>query len=236
MQLIGRDGEPPIFVGPGRIDIRSSTTIDFTMFATPTDSREAFHRLIRARDNPYQVSEQFRLVATDYQGTEWNCGWTLPVLKGIPKVGWPLVGKLNSLVVLASGPFVSSDSGIELIFHPKLDLPMNKMMTSVSSLDDREIERRLSAGEHTIQVLDSEVKFFYKPFNESLWVTARTSDRLPHPFAENWIGEPLRILLGQLIFPRLVARNFGNGTAHFLENLRSARRLHSGICTQIYSN
>ena len=51
------------------------------------------------------------------------------------------------------------------------------------------------------------------PSDDSLWVTAKTSDKLPHPYAENWIGEPLRVLLGQLVFPRLVARNFGNGTS-----------------------
>jgi hypothetical protein len=72
--LSGNDHEPPIFVGPGHIDIRSSTAIDFTMFATPSDNSDALRRLVRARENPYDAFEQFRLVATDYQGTKWACG------------------------------------------------------------------------------------------------------------------------------------------------------------------
>jgi len=214
MRLLGGyDHEPPIFFGPGHIDIRNSTTIEFTLFATPTDVREAFRRLANARENPYEVINQFRLFATDYQGNEWACGWTRPELKGFPQIGWPLTGRLDSMVTRASGPWVSTDSSVELVFHPKIWLPMEKAMVTVTSVDGTEIRRSHSAGEQTIQVLDSEIRFFYTPSGESLWVTAKTSGKLRHPYLENWLGEPLRVLLGQLIFPRLIARNLGDGTA-----------------------
>ena len=35
------------------------------------------------------------------------------------------------------------------------------------------------------------------------------SETFPAPHAENWLGEPLRILFGQLAYPKLVARSFG---------------------------
>jgi hypothetical protein len=183
------------------------------MFATPTDGGDAFQRLVRAMENPYEIFDQFRLFATDYQGTEWACGWTLPTFKGLPKVGWPLTGNLKSLVTHASGHWVSTESSVELVFRPKFWLPMDKAMVTITSIDSEEIERRHSPGQQTVNVLDSEIKFFYTPSEDSLWVTTLTSDKLRHPFAENWIGEPLRVLLGQLAYPRLVARNFGNGTA-----------------------
>jgi hypothetical protein len=41
-----------------------------------------------------------------------------------------------------------------------------------------------------------------------------TSESLGHPHVENWLTEPLRIMLGSLIYPFMVARNFGDGTAH----------------------
>jgi hypothetical protein len=223
--LSGDDHEPPIFVGPGHIDIRSSTAIDFTMFASAADGSDAFRRLVRAKENSYEIFDQFRLFATDYEGHRWACGWTRPTLKGLPKVGWPLTGRLTSLVTQASGPWVSKDSGVELVFQPKLRLPMDKPMVSVTSIGDEEIARRFSDGQHTIKVLASEIKFFYLPSDDFLWVTAKTSDKLQHPYAENWIGEPLRILLGQLVFPRLVARNFGDGTAQVW--LRPSPRLFS---------
>lgn len=231
MHLIGRDHEPPIFVGPGRIDVSSSTAIDFTMYASPTDEQDAILRLKRARENPYDIRDQFRLIATDYEDIEWSCGWTFPQLKEAPSRGWPLTGRLKSLVTQASGPWVSTESGVELVFHPKLWLPMDKKMTSITSLDDVEIERRHSAGQHTVQILDSEIKFFYKPSGESLWVTAKTSEKLMHPFTENWLSEPLRVLLGQLVFPRLVARNFGNGTAQVWLRPSPHRFNNSGIAS-----
>lgn len=236
MRLLGgQDHEPPTFVGPGHIDIRSATAIDFTMFASPADGGDAFRRLIRAQENPYEVLEQFRLVATDYEGTEWAGGWTHPELKETHKVGWLLMGTLNSLVTQARGRGVSTDSGVELIFQPKLRLPMGKAMVSVTSVDGEEIERRRSAGQHTVCALDTEIRFFYTPSDESdsLWITAKTSDKLQHPYAENWLGEPLRVLLGQLIFPRLVARNFGDGTAQVWLRPSPPRFSDSGIASLI---
>ena len=233
MRLWGRyDHEPPIFFGPGQIDIQDSTNTIFTMFATPTDVREAFRSLANVRENPYDL-DQFRLFAKDFDGNEWACGWTKPKLKGLPKIGWPLTGKINSMLTTVSGPGVSADSGVELVFYPNFLLPMEKTMMTVTSIDGKEIQWSRKAGKQTIQVLDSKINFFYTPSAESLWVTATISDKLKHPYLENWLSEPLRILLGQLIFPRLVARNFGDGTAQV--SLRHSPRhfRNSGIASLI---
>src|ERR1700730_3189498 len=96
--LSGGGHEPPVFLGSGHIDIRSSTRIDFTMFANPSDGSNALRRLVRARANPYEILDQFRLEATDSAGTKWACGWTRPEFKGIPEFRWPLTGKISSLV------------------------------------------------------------------------------------------------------------------------------------------
>lgn len=213
--LSGRDYEPPVFTGSGQIDIRSSTVIEYTMFAQPTaSSDETFRRLLRAQENPYEIVDRFRLVATDYDGTEWSCGWTQPSIKGIPRLGWPLTGKLNSLLTVDSSDSVLRESGVELAFDGDLVLPMDKVMLTVSSVEGKEVQRSWRRAEHTVNILNSEIKFFYPPGQDSLLVTAKTSDKLPHPFLENWIAEPLRILFGQLIYPRLRVRNFGDGRAH----------------------
>ncbi|HEY9073405.1 MAG TPA: hypothetical protein VIN67_04650, partial [Desulfobaccales bacterium] len=198
MRLMGRYGnEPPIFFGPGQINIQDSTTTIFTMFATPTDVREAFRSLASVRENPYDL-DQFRLFAKDFDGNEWACGWTKPKLKGLPKIGWPLTGKINSMLTRVSGPGVSADSGVELVFYPNFLLPMEKTMMTVTSIDGKEIQWSRKAGQQIIQVLDSEIEFFYRPSSESLWVTATKSGKLKHPYLENLLSEPLRILLGQL--------------------------------------
>ncbi|HNT37383.1 MAG TPA: hypothetical protein PKH07_20485, partial [bacterium] len=227
MHILGEDRQAPVFAGPGHIDIKSENDIDFTMYGTSTDGSDAIQRLCRAYENPYQVADQFVLEATDYRGTQWNCGWTHPEYKDSTGSSYLLMGTVNSLVTLARGHAVSKTSSIELIFPPDLWMPMDKTMVSVSSIDGAEVAREYRPGQQAVNVLDSEIKFFYRPPSNSLWLTAATSDTLVHPYAESWVCEPLRILLGQLVYPRLVARNFGDGTAHVW--LRRSARLFSGL-------
>jgi hypothetical protein len=234
--LRGRDHEPPTFAGSGHIDIKSPRAIDFTIFAEAVDGSDAFRKLVRAHENPYEILDQFRLFATDYEGNEWACGWTRPKPKGTPRIGFPLTGSLESLVTQASGALVSTESSVELVFQPKIMLPTDKSMLSISLIDEVEIQRTWAPGEHSVRVLDSEIKFFYPPSDDSLWVTAKTSDKLPHPYAENWIGEPLRVLLGQLVYPRLVARNFGNGTAQVWLKSSPGHFSNSAIASLVEGN
>ncbi|TIX56991.1 MAG: hypothetical protein E5V33_22360, partial [Mesorhizobium sp.] len=213
MKMIGGDFEPPIFTGSGRIVIKSFTDIDYRMYATPLEGGEAFRRLVQMEKDPYDSTRRFRLIATDIQGTEWAAGWTHPQL-GETKSGiWELFGDLHSLQTGASGPSVSEESGVELVFQPELRLPVDTPVVTVSTLEGVEIERGWRLAKRTVKVLDSEIEFFRTKRGGALWVTAKSSKELSHPYTENWLGEPLRILLGQLSYPRLVARNFGGGRA-----------------------
>jgi hypothetical protein len=236
MHLIGRDHEPPVFAGPGSIHIESSTSARFQMFADAPDAVEALERLKRMRENPYEPLNRFRLIAWDYEGTQWNAGWTEPRIRGFPRRGWPLGGAVGSLTTVASDSWVSKDSSVELVFSPKIDLPMQDTLLTVTTVNGEEIERRQSGGRQVVTCLGTEIEFSYKPKDTGLWVRARTANGLPHPYAENWLSEPLRALLGQLYFPRLVARNFGDGTA-FITLRPSPRRLrHTGIASLFTSS
>ena len=197
LRLIGHDHEPPIFAGPGHIDIRSTTSIDFTMFASQSSGHSGARHF------------QCRLFATDYDGIEWACGWTHPWVR---LLNHPITGEIDGLTTAVKEKWVASGSGVELIL-PKLELPMEQQLVSVSSFDNEEFQREVRPGRQTLRALGSEITFFYTPADDALWVTARTSEKLLHPYAENWLTEPLRILMGQLIYPRLVARNFGDGSA-----------------------
>lgn len=221
--LSAHDHEPPVFAGPGYIDILSATEIEFTMFATPRDVGDAMRRLRQLQEDPYDNANHFHLRALDYDGTDWNCGRTAPRLKGMPQVGFPLTGVLQGMTTVAKGTWVATESSVELVFQPSIDLPMSSRMVTVTTIDEEEIERRYSAGRTKLQVLGSEITFFHPPSEKSLWIKATTSDPLSHPYLERWLSEPLRILLGQLAFPRLCARNFGNGEA-FVSLLLSPRR------------
>jgi hypothetical protein len=211
--LTGRDHEPPVFIGPGQIELKSTTAAEFRMFASAQDDTSAILKVHLAHANPYERLDQFRLFATDYEKTEWACGWVDLHVEQTSAAGTLLTGKINSLITKVSGDWVSPVASAELLFQPSFHIPMAASMLTVHSIADQEIGRRWGVGRHTLDLLGSRIEFAQDPSADLLWITANISAELPHPFLENWLSEPLRILLGQLHYPRLVARNFGDGSA-----------------------
>ena len=184
--------------------------MDFVMHATPRDSGEAFKKLIHAQKNPYDILDQFRLSATQYDGTEWSCGW-VPIRLGetLDNI-WQLTGSISSLMTVATGHFIAPTSSIEVIYTPKLRLPLSSTMTTSIQRDGVEVLRKMEPGGKTVEVAGTQIDFFVDPELDATWAVAATSADFCHPCAENWVSEPLCLLLGQLVFPRLVARNFGD--------------------------
>ena len=157
--------------------------------------------------------DQFRLFATDFEGTEWAGGWLVPRVEEASKAGTLVTGSIRSLMTRVSGDWVSPEAGVELLFQPGFYMPMAASMLTVHTIADEEISPSWHVGRHALQLFGSRIQFEQDPQNDLLWVTANTSSELTHPFLEKRLGEPLRILMGQLHYPRLVARNFGDGSA-----------------------
>jgi hypothetical protein len=120
---------------------------------------------------------------------------------------------------------------VELIFAPKLDLQMEQSMVSITTIGDEEIQRSHEAGRHTLQLLGSEITFSYWPDSDALHVTASASEGLHHPYMDGWLSEPIRVLTGQPIYPRLVARNMGDGTAQVWLRPSPSRLKHAGLAS-----
>jgi len=211
--LTGRDHEPPVFIGPGQIELKSTTVAEFRIFGSAQDDVSGILKVHLAYANPYERLDQFRLFATDYEGTEWACGWVVPRVEQASSAGTLLTGQISSLMTRVSGDWVSSIAGVELLFQPSFHIPMGSSMLTVHSIGDKEIHRSWRVGRHSLELLGSNIDFAQDPSEDLLWITATTSDDLPQLYLENWLGEPLRILLGQLHYPRLVARNIGDGSA-----------------------
>ncbi|MBP2238782.1 hypothetical protein J2Z31_005323 [Sinorhizobium kostiense] len=62
-----------------------------------------------------------------------------------------------------------------------------------------------------INILGVPVRFAFDGEANVLSISAICSPALPAHLAENWFGEPLRILFGQLVYSRLVERRFPDG-------------------------
>lgn len=207
MEIIGRDSESALLVGPGQIFIRSPASMGFVMHAEAKDEGRAFEALMQAKTNPCENLEQLRVFATDYEGTRWNCGWVNVQLGEITLSRWRLSGEIQVIMTIVSGFGVARDAGVEVIYDTKLPLPQPPLRKHGDpALAKNETRDTVTVEEVTLQFFDS------SNGTRTLGV-AGISSSFSHPYAENWISEPFNILLGQLSYPRLVARNMGNGTA-----------------------
>jgi hypothetical protein len=161
-------------------------------------------------------------MATDYSGVEWNGGYTAVNFFADTDVGFPLKGELASLMTLDQRDSVDPESSVELLFYPAPTLPMTTERITTVEMDDKRLTRSSSAGMQTLSVLGADIEFTMDPVQNALLVRASTSDTLSHPYLENWLAEPLRILLGGPIYPVLIARNLEKNRAHI--SLRAVPR------------
>ncbi len=213
MEILGRDHEPPLFTGPGHIKIGANTHMHFVMHGTPRDGQEAWRRYLAAQRHPHDIRHQFRMNATGYDGTDWSGGWTQLKSAGSAKNVWRLSGQIHALHTAVEGRGVAERSGVELVYDRSLRLPIPMNMVKTVHRGDEEVLWSRSAGTKTIGILGTQVEFFQSAEREHVWVVADTSPDLPHPLLENWLSEPLNLLLGEVVSPRLKCRNFGNGRA-----------------------
>lgn len=213
MEILRHDHEPPVFTGPGHIKIGADTRISFFMHGTPRDGSDAFRKIVQAQKNPYEIQHQFRVNAIGYDGTEWSGGWTKLMLGEERGNIWQLSGPIHRLHTGAKGIGVSERSSVELVYDRPLRLPLPMNMVETVYRDDKEVLTSRSYGSKTVKMIDTTIEFHYSVNREHVWAVADTSPTFPHPYLENWISEPLNLLLGEVVYPRLLARNFGNGEA-----------------------
>jgi hypothetical protein len=210
LELIGWDHEPSVVVGTGEVRMTSLADFEFTLTGTPTDIGYALTTINRAEGEPYNPLARCRLLGTDQDDVDWNGGWTIPRVE-IGDTTWTFTGEIDSLVTMDRSSTVSPQASTELIFSTS---PGHLMALALGRFARTEQPSGGYRNEHELELLGSNIRFTYDSARRILSVTASHSADLPHPFAENWLGEPFRLLFGQLIFPRLVARNMDNGRAH----------------------
>lgn len=187
----------------------SPSDFAFTLTGTPVDIKYALGEIRRQQENPYDSRARFRLEGVDEEGVKWSGGYTTPSIDP-GDTDWAFCGSINSLSTDDDGEMVSRNAGTELIFRMPRDSQMAFAMGRFVQTDQ---PGGAPSREHVMEALGSRIRFAYEPSSEALSIAASRSTDLPLTYTENWLGEPLRILFGQLVFPRLVARNFGDGRA-----------------------
>lgn len=214
MKIVSGGALPHLcFEGSGEIRMPTNNRFEYVMHARRGDFPHVGELIKRARTYPNDARAQFKLLATDYQGNEWNCGYIQLNLgervSGIARIA----GEVSSLLCTTGDWRTSSSSSVEVVYDRKLRLPLPMNMTTRVHLDGEEVLMSHRSGKVDVDVLGTKIRIFNDTDKDVVWGIAETSDAFSHPFAENWISEPLGMLLGELVFPRLVARNFGDGRA-----------------------
>lgn len=208
MVLLCRDFEPPLAEGAGVFEIVSESEFRFRMTGRPVDMGHSLSALTRSRSDSYNVLSMFRLLLTDAGGREWNAGW-VELEADLEGEEWIFTGTSDGLI---TGGQVASpeDSGAEARFL----IPRN---FSASIALRRFVQTAGDGAEplpvRTIEVLGQAVTFRFDTEANMLSISTPHSPALPAHASENWLGEPLRILFGQLVFPRLVERRLADGTS-----------------------
>jgi hypothetical protein len=223
MEVLGRDHEPSVFTGPGQIVVGEDTHMHFVMHATPRDGSDAFRQIVQAKNNPYNHRDQFRMRAVGYDGTEYSGGYTALQIGGESRNVWQLSGAIQSLHIEAKGFGVAETKGVELVYDRPLRLPIPMNMVKTVHRGDKEVLWSRSAGTQTVEVLDASIEFFQSADHKHIWAVAEATEMFPHPHLENWISEPLNLLLGEVVTPRLQARNFGDCRAFIALHPSSGR-------------
>ena len=207
MTLLAGDHEPPLVVGSGEITVHSHRSFRYRMAGVPQDIAHALRSLNRIEHDPYDGRLRERLDVITKDGTRLNCGWTIPHVDLEDFAGeWIFTGQVDVLAADDIGPSAQ-------FTHVGFLLPQRHAIRMVLRCffpdpgpDGRAV--------HRMSILGTEVTFTLDQAANLLLVHAPKSNLLPLTMTENWLGEPLRILFGQLIYPRFVARGTGALVMH----------------------
>jgi hypothetical protein len=199
MTLLAGDHEPPVIAGEGEIKVLSTTTFGYTLRGLPDDIGHALRSLRRIDADPYNGLLRERLTATTSDGVELAGGWTIPKVHVPEEDGpWVFSGEIDALSFHENGTF---DPGTEVAFLLPLQHRARLILRRFFAKpvgDELPAIRLAICGSEIVITLHDEANL--------LRVLAPATAVLQPTFTENWLGEPLRILFGQLVFPRFVAR------------------------------
>ena len=196
MALLAGDHEPPIVVGSGSITVNSSTRFTYRLDGKPDDVAHALKSLRRLEADPFDGRLRSRLIVTTDRGEEIMGGWTEPRVD-LHDDRWVFSGEIDALSFIDDGSF---EPGVECIYPlPQSHRARIVLRRFIGNATDRDpwVE---------FEVLGTQIRIELDDKRNELRVMASASHTMHPTLLENWIGEPLRILFGQPVYPRFVAR------------------------------
>lgn len=208
MRLMARDHEPDLVAGSGELRVVTSNRFEFTLIGEPENPAYVFEQMRRQKADRYDGLSRFRLVLEDDDGTEYAGGWTVPSFR-TGDGAWTFEGETESFMGGGRSELTPTGSTEVRFLIPTRHHAAQMLAHFVTTPRDRlPPEPRFD-----LEVMGQTVTFRFDRAMSMLTISTPASESLPLTYTENWLGEPLRILFGQLVFPRMVARVQSDGHA-----------------------
>lgn len=188
-----------LVVGVGKVILDSLGDFHFELEGKATDQEQLGEFVSYRRRNPYDGLARFRLVVVDASGQELHCGFTTSDnLTLTPDGSLRCSGLAEGLMLDAPG---FEEVGSEILFL----VPERHWLTDVLAISFPPPEEN-GVRSHSMELLGSSLEFEYERKSRSLCISVTGSDAFPQTLTGWWLSEPLRIMTGQLAFPRVNVR------------------------------
>lgn len=204
MELLARDHEPPIIAGEGELRIVSEREFTYEIRGMPPDLGHTLRAINRLREDRYDGLNPFRLEMRDAQGQIWSGGWTTPEVD-VDGASWRIWGRCDSFGAEHDGAPQQGRSEARFL------IPRDYAASLMLGRFLPPTEGGLGLRARVLHVLGAPVTFAFDYDQDILTLSVPFQAPFLAPYAENWLGEPLRILFGQLVYPRLFGRHFPEG-------------------------
>lgn len=208
MKLVTVESEQSVLEGRGRIEFPRPDEMIVHLSGEPEDLGYTLGALSRQRHDPHDPLCKFLLRMTDIQGRRWNASCEVETFDDLDQ-GWMMLGWTQGIsTVLQLEPHETG--WVESRFL----IPME--FSTRSALNETFCRRLRDGGSEpttVVDVLGEPVTLRFDFTAGMLTAAVPISEVFPTPMADSWLGEPLRILFGQLVYPRLVLRRLPCGHA-----------------------
>ncbi len=203
MVMSGIHPNEDLATGSGVFELVDGEDIKYRMTGMPSDIGRLLRRLRQIDKDIYDEGNFFRVVGSTIDGVDLTGAGTAPSTDTLPDGRWTFEGEAEGGLWVNGESFGDeTPNTTEIAIHVQPGTPLDECL------------HRFGGMHRVVDVLGEEVLFQYSRDHEVLRVTVGASGRFPFPWAENWLAEPLRIMFGQLIYPRITARNHSDGSAH----------------------
>lgn len=209
MTLAAMDGGPAVLEGSGRIEMPTPDKMIVRLEGRPEELSHSLLAINRMHENPYDPLCRFRLHMTDTFGCAWSAGCEVERIEP-GDAQWSFVGWTQGLLGVA--PTEPDHTGMsESYFLVPRNFSMRSALNGIIRTVQPDGSHRPAVVAH---VLGYPVTLHYDVALGMIVISTALSETFPAPEAENWLGEPLRIILGQPVYPRLVTRRLPSGSTH----------------------